>query len=173
MNYIVLSKESKSNCWNYVLSVIHWILQKLMIFFTFALYIRIILETNQFILVSWVSEIYQFNFSGVKRIISTIIALLAFIGWITIIVITFLFTLSKEVDKFSESTEKKKQICPPIRRSFSKQKIKDVCLTAPNSKSSFCNFTHYCRTEVFDYCYQLFSWIAANLSCDLGSYQTL
>ena len=71
----LLTKESKSNCWGYLLSGIHWIFQKLMVFFTFALYIRIILETNQFILISWVSEIYQFNFSGTKRIISTTICI--------------------------------------------------------------------------------------------------
>ena len=103
----LLSKESKSTCWNKVLLKIHWIIQKLMIFFTFALYIRIILEMNQFILVSWVSEIYQFNFSEVKRIISTIITFLILIGWIAIIVITFLFTLSKDIDKFSESPKKR------------------------------------------------------------------
>ena len=62
---------------------------------------------NQFILVSWVSEIYQFNFSEVKRIISTIITFLILIGWIAIIVITFLFTLSKDIDKFSESPKKR------------------------------------------------------------------
>ena len=88
-------------------SFIHWILQKLMVFFTFTLYIRIILQTNQFILLSWVSEIYQFNFSGTKRIISTTIAFLVFIAWITIIVIMVLLTLSKDVYKFSESPEKR------------------------------------------------------------------
>ena len=103
----LLSKESKSNCWSKVLFRIHWILQKLMVFFTFALYIRTILQTNQFILVSWISEIYQFNVFGVKRIISTSIAFLVLISWIIIIVITFLLTLSKDADKFSESPDKR------------------------------------------------------------------
>ena len=102
----VLTKESKSNCWSYVLLGIHKILQKLMILFTFTLYIRIILQTNQFILISWVSEIYQFNFYGTKRKISTIIAFLTFIVWITIVVFTFLLIWFKDVNKLSESPEK-------------------------------------------------------------------
>ena len=103
---LVLSKESKSDCWNKILLNIHWVLHKLMIFFTFALYIRVILQTNQFILISWVSEIYQFNFYGTKRIISFIIAFLVFITWIIIIFITILLTLSKDTYEFSESLDK-------------------------------------------------------------------
>ena len=78
-----------------------------MILFTFALYIRIILETNQLILISWVSEIYQFKFYGVKRKISIIIAFLTLIVWIAIIVITILLTRSKDAYKFSESPDKR------------------------------------------------------------------
>ena len=104
---LILSKESKSNCWTYVLSCIHWVLQKLMIFFTFAVYIRIILQTNQFALISWVSEIYIFNFSGTKRIISTIFALFVLIAWITIVVFTILLSFSKDAHKISESPDKR------------------------------------------------------------------
>ena len=82
-----------------------------MVLFTFTLYIRTILEINQFILISWVSEINSFNFSETRRIISTTIAFLAFIGWIAIIAGMILLALSKDNDKFSESPEKKKQIC--------------------------------------------------------------
>ena len=103
----LLAKESKSNCWSYVLSCVHWFLQKLMVFFTFALYIRIILESNQFILIAWVSEIYQFNFTETKRKISIIIAFLIFIAWIALILITILFTFSKDANKFSESQDQR------------------------------------------------------------------
>ena len=103
----VLPKESKSNCENCLLLIIHRILQKLMVLFTFTLYIRVILETNQFILLSSVSEIYHFNFSGTKRIVSTSIAFLAFIGWVATIVGMVLLALSKDVGKFSESPEKR------------------------------------------------------------------
>ena len=103
----LLAKESKLNCWSYLLTCIHWFLQKLMVLFTFALYIRIILQSNQFILISWVSEIYQFNFNETKRKISIIIALLILIAWIALIVITTLFTFSKDVNKISESQDKR------------------------------------------------------------------
>ena len=49
----LLKKESQSDCWTKWLSFLHFILTKLMVFFTFALYIRIILKTNQYILTSW------------------------------------------------------------------------------------------------------------------------
>ena len=104
---LVLAKESKLNFWSYLLSCIHWFLQKLMELFTFALYIRIILESNQFILIAWVSEMYQFNFNETKRKISIIIAFLILIAWIALIVITILITFSKDVNKLSESKDKK------------------------------------------------------------------
>ena len=100
---IVLPKESRSNCWNYVLSKIHRILQKLMILFTFAIYIRIILEMNQFILISWVYEVYHFNFNGTKRIVSNIIEILVLILLMVIVFITILLTWSKDAYKLSES----------------------------------------------------------------------
>ena len=103
----LLAKESKLNCWSYLLTCIHWFLQKLMVLFTFALYIRIILQSNQFILIAWVSEIYQFNFNETKRKISIIISLLILIAWIALIVITTLFTFSKDVNKISESQDKR------------------------------------------------------------------
>ena len=104
---LVLAKESKLNCWGYVLSCIHWFLQKLMELFTFALYIRIILQSNQFILIAWVSEMYQFNFNETKRKISIIIAFLIFIAWMVLIVITILFIFSQEANKLSESQDKR------------------------------------------------------------------
>ena len=103
----LLSKESKWNCWSKVLFNIHLILQNLMVFFTFALYIRTILQMNQYILISWVSEIYQFNFYGTKRIISSIIAILVLIAWIAIIIITILLTWFKDAYEFSESPDRR------------------------------------------------------------------
>ena len=103
----LLAKESKLNFWSYLLSCIHWFLQKLMELFTFALYIRIILESNQFILIAWVSEMYQFNFNETKRKFSIIIAFMILIAWIALIVITILFTLSNSANKLSESQDKR------------------------------------------------------------------
>ena len=106
----LLSKESKSSCWKYVLLGLHWVLNKLVILFTFALYIRTILETNQFILVSWVSEIYHFNYDGTKRIVSLAFAHLVLIAWIALIVITIFMALSKVAPKSSESKETRSKL---------------------------------------------------------------
>ena len=104
----LLAKESKLNCWSYVLSCIHWFLQKLMELFTFALYIRIILESNQFILIAWVSEMYQFNFNETKRKISIIIAFLILIAWIALYCNhDFFHFISNSANKLSESQDKR------------------------------------------------------------------
>ena len=103
----ILPKESKSNFLNRVLLFIHSNLQKLMVLYTFTLYIRMILETNQFILISSVSEIYHFDISETKRIISISVAFLAFIWWLALIIGMVLFAFSKDADKFSEHSEKR------------------------------------------------------------------
>ena len=108
-----------------------------MILFTFALYIRVILQTNQFILISWVSEIYQFNFYGTKRIISTIIALFVFIAWIAIIAITIILTWSNDAYKLYES---------PDERSKFEQLFSEVSL---NKKSRIFVWLLQIRRAVF------------------------
>ena len=78
-----------------------------MILFTFALYIRIILKTNQYILLSWVSEIYYSNYSGAKRIFSMIIAYLTLIAWISMIIAVIWFALTKDFNNYQESSDKR------------------------------------------------------------------
>ena len=102
-----LKKESQSDCWTKWLSFLHSILTKLMIFFTFALYIRIILKTNQYILTSWISEIYHFNYYGSKRIASIAIAFLTLIAWIVLIIATIVLAISKSAYSYLESPEKR------------------------------------------------------------------
>ena len=100
-------KESQSDGWTKWLTFVHFVLKKLMILFTFALYIRIILKTNQFILTSWISEIYHFNFDGSKRKASIVIAFLTLIAWIILIIVTIVLAVSKSVFSNSESPEKR------------------------------------------------------------------
>ena len=101
-----LKKESKSNCWSKLLSIAHLILTKLMIFFTFALYIRIILKANQYILTSWISEIYHFDYYGSKRIVSIAVAFLTLIAWLVLIIATIVLALSKSAFSYPDSPEK-------------------------------------------------------------------
>ena len=79
-----------------------------MIFLTFALYIRIILKTNQYILVSWVSEIYKFNVSGTKRVVSIITAFLFLALWIIMIIVTTLFALFQDYRQYDEPGKRNK-----------------------------------------------------------------
>ena len=78
-----------------------------MILFAFAMYIRIILNTNQYILVSWVSEMYHFNISGVKRIISLVISFISLIAWIAMIIIVIFFVFIQNKDSEEESPDKR------------------------------------------------------------------
>ena len=78
-----------------------------MVLFTFALYIRIILKTNQYILVSWISEIYHFNTSETKRIISLVIAFFTLIAWIIMIITVILFVFIQNGDSLEESPDKR------------------------------------------------------------------
>ena len=103
----LLAKESKYNCWKCILKITHWVLNKLMVLFTFALYIRIILKTNQFVLISWISEIYHFNLTGMKRLLSLVIAFISLFAWIAMIVAVILFVFILNEDRSQESTDKR------------------------------------------------------------------
>ena len=100
-----LMKESKSDCFTKFLTFVHFVLKKLMVLFTFALYIRIILKTNQFILTSWISEIYYFNYYGSKRKASIVIAFLTLIAWIVFIIATIALAISKSAYSNPESPD--------------------------------------------------------------------
>ena len=139
-----------------------------MILFTFALYIRTILKTNQYILTSWISEIYQFDYYGSKRIASIVIAFLTLIAWIVLIIASTFLAISKSADHYLESPEKKKQICAVIQRSFSKQEVSTVCSIAPTSESNFCDSADYRRSRIFDTCNQHIGWIGGRVSRAVG-----
>ena len=102
-----LKKESQSGCWTKLLFFVHLALTKLMVLFTFALYIRIILKTNQYILISWIFEIYHFDYYGFKRKASIAIAFLTLIAWLVLIIVTIVLAVSKSVYSNPESTEKR------------------------------------------------------------------
>ena len=65
------------------------------------------MKTNQYILTSWISEIYHFNHSGSKRIASLAIAFLTLIAWIVLIIATTFLAISKSADSYPESPEKR------------------------------------------------------------------
>ena len=89
-------KWCKEENQSWALKVTKWTLSKLSLLFEFALYIRIILKINQYLLISSISEIYHFNYSNIKRIISLIISLFVFILWLCIILFVLIFVFLKE-----------------------------------------------------------------------------
>ena len=62
-----------------------YITNKLFIFFTFGYYIRTLLEVNQYMLISSINEINEFNVSSRTRTISLIFAFLSLVFWLSII----------------------------------------------------------------------------------------
>ena len=169
----LLKKESQSDGWTKWLTFVHFVLKKLMVLFTFALYIRIILKTNQFILTSWISEIYHFNYDGSKRKASIVIAFLTLIAWIILIIATIVLAVSKSAFSNSESPEKKKQICTVIQRSVSKQEVAIVYSIAPTSKSNFRDSADYRWTSIFNTCNQPFGWIGGRVSRTVDLYKAI
>ena len=91
MNFLVFVLNKLWKSWlnlekcEFTSKVINWIFGKLVILYTFGIYIRAVMNMNQFILVSSISEIYHFNISNTKRIISYAIAVIVFVIWIFII----------------------------------------------------------------------------------------
>ena len=68
---------------------------------TYGYYIRFILEMNQYLLVWSISEIHNFNTTQPLRLVSLIIAFLILCGWLMLITIIFLLSLSsyETIDK--------------------------------------------------------------------------
>ena len=82
----------RSNRWPWFIKFLKWIINKILNILTFGFYIRTLLETNQFLLISSINEIYQFNTYGAKRIISLIFAF--FVLYICIMMFVFVFYLT-------------------------------------------------------------------------------
>ena len=88
-NYTIIVRKCKSNGkWA---RASKWIITKSFNFLTFSYYIRTILEMNQYLLVSSIYEVNQFNTDGIYRIVSTIysmlvlgmcLALIGCVGWL-------------------------------------------------------------------------------------------
>ena len=80
-------------------------LNTVFIILTFGWYIRYILETNQYILISSVNEIYLFDLSDPKRISSLVFAVLVL--FLCISIVLFVFWLSFSSYKMYEEKHSK------------------------------------------------------------------
>ena len=86
------SQSNQNTSWWF--KAMKWLVDKAFEFFTFGFYIRSFLEINQFMLVSSVSEIHQFNIHGGLRITSLIFAFLVLMLCLSLILISLSFAVS-------------------------------------------------------------------------------
>ena len=79
-------------------------MKKIVIIFTYGYYIRFILETNQFLLLSSMNEVYTMNTSDSVNILSLLFAWFVLSSWIFLIaIVTYLSLSSYEVSQKDHS----------------------------------------------------------------------
>ena len=79
-------KRMKNQKW---IKLIEWIYQ----LFAYTIYLRLILEANQFIMLSSFSELRSWDTSNASKIVSLWIAFIGTLLWISLIILSFLFWL--------------------------------------------------------------------------------
>ena len=84
LKFIFSKCKDNENC---IIRWINWVLYKLFIIMTFGYYIRSSLEISQFILISSINEIYEFNISETLRLVSFVYAILMIAWYILILII--------------------------------------------------------------------------------------
>ena len=95
--------DSEEWKWNWMLLV--KVINKLFVIMTYGWYIRYIFQTNQYILISWIYEIYHFQVSDIKKIASLSFAIL--ILCLCILLIAFVFWLSLSSYEVSKDNHNK------------------------------------------------------------------
>ena len=73
--------------WSWLVKIAGILVNKVFVILTFGIYIRIILESNQYLLISAVNEVYEFNTSTSLKIVSLTFAIFVLIFWVAMIVI--------------------------------------------------------------------------------------
>ena len=86
---ILLNKWEVKGKWAKPFKALKWLTQKVFTILTFGYYIRTVIESYQFLLVSSVSEINSFNVKSSSHISSLVVAFLILIVWIVFAVIAF------------------------------------------------------------------------------------
>ena len=82
------------------------VVKKLFELFTFTIYIRVILESLQLLLLSSVSEVYQLNFSNTSRIISYQFAILVVVLCIGLMALTAVVSVKRAINSFFDERGK-------------------------------------------------------------------
>ena len=100
----VSAKWRNEGRWKWFKNLMITIINKIYVILTFAYYIRLILETNQYLLISSIYEIYKFNITQGLKILSLIVALIALFGSLFIIgLILYLLLSSYQISENSHN----------------------------------------------------------------------
>ena len=90
--YKLMPTEAPEGRWKFVKRISIKFINKLFIILTFGWHIRYIFETNQYVLISWINEMYSFTPSDSKRIISLLFSIWVF--WMCLCLIICVLSLS-------------------------------------------------------------------------------
>ena len=102
--YKLMPKNEPNGRWKWIKRYTKNFINRLFLILTFGWYIRYIFETNQYILISCINEIYNINISEPKNIISLVFAILTICACFGMIVWVFVLSLSSyEVSKETHS----------------------------------------------------------------------
>ena len=90
--YILMPTEAPEGRWKFIKRVSIKLVNRLFAILTFGWYIRYILETNQYVLISWINEVYSFTISDSQRTISLLFSIL--VSWLCLCLIICVSLLS-------------------------------------------------------------------------------
>ena len=90
--YKLISTEAPEGRWKFVKRISIKFVNKMFVILTFSWHIRYIFETNQYVLISWINEMYSFKIFDLKRVISLLFSILVL--WMCFCLIIFVSWLS-------------------------------------------------------------------------------
>ena len=93
LNCLLKKWETRSN-WRWYTSTCLWVLNKVLLIMTYGYYIRFILQTNQFLLISSMYEIYTLDTSSTPKILSLIFAFFVLFACFSLVGIVMYLSLS-------------------------------------------------------------------------------
>ena len=92
--YQLMPTEVSEGRWKWVKRISIKFVNKLFIILTFGWYIRYIFEINQYVLISWINEVYNFTTSDPKRIASLLFSIFVFWMCLCLIICVSLLSIS-------------------------------------------------------------------------------
>ena len=98
----LLNRWENINWWKIFISSFIWVLSKVLLIMTYGYYIRFILQTNQFLLISSMHEIYTLDTTNTPKIISLVFALFMLLACLALIGIVMYLSLSSYEVKADE-----------------------------------------------------------------------